>query len=130
MIPEQDIKEKMVIARGKGNEYFAYFKSSDSKSRKNFQEMLQGEKEKYVLNEYARQYLENQPLALKYKEQLIFSDEPVAEQKKDWEAYLLAKEIVSPKTVQMLSEAALLGGVMAQDLSEPLRIRERWSWAI
>ncbi len=49
-----------------GNEFFTYFKSSDSKSRQNFLEMLQGGAERYVLNQYAREYLENQPLAQKY----------------------------------------------------------------
>ncbi len=40
--------------------------------------------ERYVLNEHAKEYLENQPLAQKYREQLIFSDVPLAISKQDW----------------------------------------------
>ena len=105
-----------------GNEWFSYFQSSDSKSRQNFLNILQGGVVRYVLNEYAQQYLESQPLAAKYREQLTFSEEVLAEQTSDWQAYLLEKGIVSAKAVQVISEAALLGGVMSQGMNEPLRI--------
>lgn len=105
-----------------GNEWFSYFQSSDSKSRQNFLNILQGGVVRYVLNEYAQQYLESQPLAAKYREQLTFSEEVLAEQTSDWQAYLLEKGIVSAKAVQVMSEAALLGGVMSQGINEPLRI--------
>jgi hypothetical protein len=105
-----------------GNEWFSYFKTSNSKSRRNFLEVLQGDAVKYVLNEYAQQYLEGQPLALKYREQLTFSDILLAETISDWQAYLAEKGIVKPKAVQIISEAALLGGVMSQGINAPLRI--------
>lgn len=41
-----------------GNQWFAYLRSSQSKSRQNFLETLQGDNPLYVLNEYARSYLE------------------------------------------------------------------------
>ena len=105
-----------------GNAWFSYFKSSGSKSRQNFLEILQGGAVRYVLNEYAQQYLESQPLAAKYREQLTFSDALLAEQTLAWQAYLLEKGIVSAKAIQMISEAALLGGVMSQGINAPLRI--------
>ena len=105
-----------------GNKWFSYFKSSSSKSRQNFLEVLQGEAVRYVLNDYAQQYLESQPLAAKYREQLIFSDALLAEQTLTWQAYLLEKGIVSAKAIQMISEAALLGGVMSGGINAPLRI--------
>jgi hypothetical protein len=105
-----------------GNEWFSYFQSSGSKSRQNFLEVLQGGAGRYVLNEYAQQYLESQPLAAKYREQLTFSDAVLAEQTSDWQAYLLEKGIVSAKAVQVMSEAALLGGVMSEGINAPLRI--------
>jgi hypothetical protein len=37
-----------------GNQWFAYFRSSQSKSRQNFLETLQGDNPIYILNEYAR----------------------------------------------------------------------------
>jgi hypothetical protein len=105
-----------------GNEWFSYFKSSDSKSRRNFLEILQGGAVRYVLNEYAQQYLECQPLAVKYRERLTFSDVLLAESTNDWQAYLVEKGIVKLKAVQIISEAALVGGVMSQEIKAPLRI--------
>ena len=43
-----------------GNDLFAYFKSSNSKSRINFLETLQGAKTEYIINGYAIEYYENQ----------------------------------------------------------------------
>ena len=105
-----------------GNAWFSYFKSSSTKSRQNFLEVLQGGVVRYVLNDYAQAYLESQPLAAKYRERLTFSDAILAEQNLNWQAYLLEKGIVSTKAVQVISEAALLGGVMAQGINTPLRI--------
>jgi phage-related minor tail protein len=55
-----------------GNEWFAYFKSSDSKSRQNFLDVLQAGAVRYVLNDDAQAYLERQALGAKYWEQLTF----------------------------------------------------------
>jgi hypothetical protein len=105
-----------------GNDDFAYFHSSNSKSRENFLEILQAGSEKYVLNEDARAYLDNYQVPKKDREQIIFSDQPLATTKEDWYNYLLSKGIASVKTVRVLSEAALLGGLTIEGRSEPLRI--------
>jgi hypothetical protein len=104
------------------NEDFAYFHSSNSKSRENFLEILQAGEEKYVLNEEAKAYLENYQLPHKHLLQLGFGDELLATTKEDWDKYLLAKGIAGVKTVRVLSEAALLGGLTREGRSEPLRI--------
>jgi Transposase IS66 family len=103
-----------------GNEYFAYFKSSHSKSRQNFLEVLQGPSLSYVLNEEARTYLKQQSLADKYWLRLVFS-ETVMNQA-EWDAYLLNQGITGVQAVRRLTEAALLGGLMAQGMSGSLRI--------
>lgn len=105
-----------------GNDDFAYFHSSNSKSRENFLEILQAGEEKYILNEDARAYLDNYQIPKKDREQIIFSDEPLATTREDWYKYLLSKGIASVKTVRVLSEAALLGGLGIEGRSEPLRI--------
>nr|WP_232432105.1 transposase [Chamaesiphon minutus] len=105
-----------------GNDDFAYFHSSNSKSRENFLEILQAGAEKYVLNEEAKAYLENYQLPHKHLLEIGFSEEPLAITKEDWHNYLLGKGIVGVKTVRVLSEAALLGGLTIQGRSEPLRI--------
>jgi hypothetical protein len=105
-----------------GNDDFAYFKSSNSKSRENFLEILQAGEQKYVLNDVAKTYLENYKISQKYQELIVFSDLLLASSKEDWYNYLSAKEIVSKKTVRVLTEAALLGGLNIAARSEPLRI--------
>jgi uncharacterized coiled-coil protein SlyX len=105
-----------------GNENFAYYKSSDSKSRVNFLEILQGGDKKYVLNERAQAYLEDHKIAKKYQEKINFSDEILASDEEEWIKYLLEKGIVGSMTVQKTSEAALLGGLNIEGRVEPLRI--------
>jgi hypothetical protein len=105
-----------------GNDDFAYFHSSNSKSRENFIEILQAGEQKYVLNEDAKVYLENYQLPKKHLLEISFSDELLATTKEDWEKYLLAKGIAGIKTVRVISEAALLGGLTIEGRSEPLRI--------
>jgi hypothetical protein len=105
-----------------GNDDFAYFKSSNSKSRENFLEILQAGEEKYVLNEDAKTYLGNYQIPRKYLLEISFSDEQLATTKEDWYNYLLAKGIAGVNTVRILSEAALLGGLTIEGRSETLRI--------
>ena len=105
-----------------GNEEFAYFHSSDSKSRENFLEILQAGEEKYVLNEDAKVYLEQYQLPQKHLIELEFSDEPLATTKEEWQEHLLSSGITSSKTVRVLTEAALIGGLSIESRSEPLRI--------
>ena len=105
-----------------GHDDFAYFHSSNSKSRENFLEILQAGEKKYVLNEEAKAYLANYQLSKKYQEQITFSEEILATTKEDWSNYLLSKGIVSVKTVRVMSEAALLGGLTIAGRREPLRI--------
>ena len=105
-----------------GNEEFAYFHSSDSKSRENFLEILQAGEEKYVLNEDAKVYLENYQLPQKNLIEIGYSDEPLATTKEEWHEHLLSQGIKNVKTVRVLTEAALLGGLTIEGRSEPLRI--------
>ena len=105
-----------------GNDDFAYFHSSDSKSRENFLEILQAGSKKYVLNEDAKVYLENYQLRQKHLLEIGYSDEPLATKKEEWQEHLLSLGITGAKTVRILTEAALLGGLSIADRNEPLRI--------
>jgi hypothetical protein len=105
-----------------GNDNFAYFHSSDSKSRENFLEILQAGSEKYVLNEDAKVYLKNYQLPQKHLIEIDYSDEPLATTKKEWQEHLLSSGIKGAKTVRILTEAALIGGLNIAGRSEPLRI--------
>jgi Transposase IS66 family len=105
-----------------GNDDFAYFYSSESKSRENFLEILQAGSKKYVLNEDAKVYLENYQLSQKHLIEISYSDEPLATTKEEWQEHLLSSGITSPKTVRVLTEAALIGGLNIEGRSESLRI--------
>jgi Transposase IS66 family len=105
-----------------GNDDFAYFHSSDSKSRENFLEILQAGSEKYVLNEDAKVYLESYQIPQKHLSEISYSDEPLATTKEEWHEHLLSSGITGVKTVRILTEAALLGGLSIEGRHEPLRI--------
>ncbi len=105
-----------------GNECFAYFRSSHTKSRQNFLETLQGNQPIYVLNEYARSYLELYDLAAKHWKKLRFSSESLALEESQWLTHLQSLGILTSKARRLVSEAALLGGAMEKGVSESLRI--------
>jgi hypothetical protein len=105
-----------------GNQWFAYFRSSGSKSRQNFLETLQGDNPIYVLNDYARSYLELSDLAAKHGKKLQFSSQVLATETSEWLSYLEANGILSPKARRLVTEAALLGGAIERGVSGQLRI--------
>ena len=84
--------------------------------------MLQGETVRYVLNDFARAYLAHHPIPEKYQQWLQFSDVVLALTQADWERYLLDQGMVGKKVVQVMTESALLGGILSEPLSSPLRI--------
>jgi hypothetical protein len=105
-----------------GNDDFAYFHSSDSKSRENFLKIWQAGAEQYVLNEDAKVYLENYQIPQKHLMEISYSDEPLATTKEEWQEHLLSLGIAGVKTVRLMTEAALLGGLSIASRNEPLRI--------
>ena len=105
-----------------GNDDFAYFHSSNSKSRENFLEILQAGEKKYVLNEHAKVYLESYPLPQKHLIEIGYSDDLLATTKEEWGEHLWSSGVKNVKTVRVLTEAALIGGLSIEDRSEPLRI--------
>lgn len=105
-----------------GNDLFSYFKSSTSKSRVNFLEVLQGGTLSYVLNDASRDYLEMCGLAQKHRSKLKFSSTVLATEHGQWASYLSSNGISRPKAIRMVTEAALLGGLIESGVSEGLII--------
>lgn len=105
-----------------GNAYFTYFRTTERKSRQSFLETLQGEAPRYVLNEYAQQYLQSYPLATKHWQTLTFSSQVLAQSPAQWQVYLTSLGIVSQQATRLVSEAALLGGAMEQGVDSHLII--------
>jgi hypothetical protein len=92
-----------------GNERFAWFASTDSKSRVNFLELLQAER-CYAINAAALAYMTERGLAAGHRAMLarrpIVLTDP-----NDWTAYLRRNLVDSPRAVALATEGALIGGL-------------------
>jgi hypothetical protein len=102
-----------------GNELFAVFASTDSKSRLNFLEILRGPRTDYVINPTAVAYWRRQKLPVAMMGRLRrgprrFAD-PAA-----WRAHLQRTGITGPRHVRIASEGALLGSLIAHGVSPGL----------
>jgi len=102
-----------------GNDLFAYFESSPSKSRLNFLQVLQGSQRDYALNETTLAYWERQKLpvavlaALRQGPQEFCGEDA-------WNARLAALAITEERHVRIATEGALLGGLIARGVSPEL----------
>jgi hypothetical protein len=103
-----------------GNEFFSWFKSTDSKSRENFLELLRAGHTDYVLNAGALEYMEQHKLPLcklaLLEENKHFADKP------EWEAYLQQVGITGPRHIQIATEGALTGSLLAHGFSATMGI--------
>ena len=104
-----------------GNELFAVFTSTESKSRLNFLEMLRGPHTDYVINETAVAYWRRQKLPKATVERLR-RGRPVFADSADWQARLRQLGITGERHVRIASEGALLGSLIAHGVSPELAI--------
>jgi len=99
-----------------GNELFAWFSSTESKSRINFLELLsQGVERRYVINAGALAYMEEQKLP----KSVFASLEQACVDKKqteDWEAWLDEQGGYTKRHRRIITEGALMGGLLAQGI--------------
>jgi hypothetical protein len=104
-----------------GNELFATFESTDSKSRLNFLDILRRPHTDYVINETAVAYWKEQKLAEALVEALCDGprqfDDATA-----WRDRLQELGITAERQVRIASEGALLGSLIAHGVSSELRI--------
>jgi hypothetical protein len=102
-----------------GNELFAVFASTESKSRLNFLELLRRPHTDYVINETAMAYWRRQKLPEAVVDQLRrgpqTSPDPGA-----WQGRLRELGITQPRHVRIASEGALLGSLIAHGVSPGL----------
>src|SRR4051812_8007414 len=102
-----------------GNELFAYFESTDNKSRQNFLEVLRGAHTDYTINDAALAYWQRQKLAQAVIERLTPGAQRWAD-KTAWQAYLSARQVTDQRHVRIATEGALLGSSIAQGVSPEL----------
>ncbi len=102
-----------------GNDLFAYFESSDNKSRLNFLQVLHGPQGIYAINETTLTYWERQQLPVAVRVLLTRGcREFVGEAA--WTARLAALAITDKRHVRIVTEGALLGGLIACGVSPDL----------
>jgi hypothetical protein len=102
-----------------GNDWFAYFESTDSKSRLNFLQVLQGPQRAYVLNETTLAYWDRQKLPAALVAQLTQGPREFTEEQA-WQARLTELALTGERHVQIATEGALLGGLIARGVSPEL----------
>ena len=104
-----------------GNDLFASFESTNSKSRLNFLEILRRPHTDYVINEIAVGYWEEQKLAAALVENLCQGPCQFGEATQ-WHARLQELGIAAERHVRIASEGALLGSLIAHGVSTELGI--------
>jgi hypothetical protein len=107
-----------------GNKFFAWFQSTNSKSRINFLEILSSaySGRKYTLNEDAFLYMEKEGLPQKPFEILKNSIKKDFSTLEEWLAWLKSVEIKAKRHVKIATEAALFSGVLQGGLNRKLVI--------
>jgi hypothetical protein len=104
-----------------GNNLFACFESSASKSRLNFLQVLQGAHRDYALNEAALAYWKQQQLSPVIIQKLSQGPQQFAGEA-TWQVRLQELEITGERYVRITTEGALLGGLIARGVSPDLVI--------
>lgn len=105
-----------------GNEWFAYFASTNSKSRINFLELLRAGRDEYVLNEEALAYMGAHKLPRACLERLTGSVPLVCRGKEAWLSTLGSLGVTDERHVRIATEGALLGCVIEGDVHPDLAI--------
>ena len=103
-----------------GNEWFAWFASTASKSRINFLELLRAGESDYVVDEVAREYMQQQKLP---QEPLaLLSTDGVYADQRAWEAYLQTLGITHDRHIRIATEGALVGSLVHHGIAAELVI--------
>lgn len=105
-----------------GNEQFAWFESTASKSRTNFLTLLRGRHGDYVLNEHAVEYMRAQHLPQGQIEQLAAHAPKHLQDESQWKVALEHLGIIGERHVRIATEGALLGSVLEHGVDPGLVI--------
>jgi hypothetical protein len=105
-----------------GNEIFACFESSESKSRLNFLKVLRGAFEDYVVNADALSYMASQKLPADLIRAIFQSRAAIFPSEEDWLAHLAELGIAGARHVRIATEGALVGSVIEHGLNPNVTI--------
>jgi uncharacterized small protein (DUF1192 family) len=102
-----------------GNNLFAWFKSTETKSRINFLKLLQGRHNDFIINDAAIEYMKQQSLPryqLKKFRHRVFAAERI------WRSFLFQNGIRKKHHRKIATEAALIGSLMDHGWNRNLAI--------
>ena len=108
-----------------GNEYFAWFESTSSKSRINFLKLLRMENKDFVINDDALEYMAVQGLPLYQLNKLesvkgkIFTND---DDKNEWTDYLDSQAIKMANHIRIATEGGLIGSIVYHGFNKDLAI--------
>ena len=105
-----------------GSQLFAWFASTQSKSRINFLELLRAGRTDYVLNDIALDYMRSYKLPKGPLEALSAQQGQRFEDKEQWEAGLASLGITRKRHVRIATEGGLLGSVVSGQLNPQLAV--------
>lgn len=105
-----------------GNDRFAWFESTKSKSRVNFLELLRAGHTDYVLSGEALEYMAAQKLPKPLQEKMAAETERTFSDKAAWQTFLRQQNITVKRHVRIATEGALLGAVLSHGINPDLVI--------
>jgi len=105
-----------------GNELFAYFSSTDSKSRINFLTLLGAGKNDYILNAEAFDYMKSQKLPQMQLQLLRECNKKIFTTLKKWNKTLKKLGIIDARHIRIATEGALIGGLIENGINQDLAI--------
>lgn len=103
-----------------GNAWFAYFVSTESKSRINFLGILRAGHTDYVLDAYALEYMHDQKLPKEVLRVIEALGDTIVPDDDVWAAKLQEWGIVKKRHVKIVTEGALLGSVVSHGIHPDL----------
>lgn len=105
-----------------GNELFAWFGSTESKSRMNFLTLLGAGRNDCILNCYALDYMESQKLPEKPLHLLREWSEKIFTSSHKWRSHLKKLGISDARHIRIATEGALIGGLIENGLNPTLAV--------
>lgn len=102
-----------------GNQWFAWYETTHSKSRINFLELLRAGATDYVLTRDAVAYMDMQKLPQSQFERLQGLGQTAFEDERAWKAALESAGITNERHVRIATEAALLGSIIENGVTNP-----------
>jgi hypothetical protein len=99
-----------------GNAWFAYFASTESKSRINFLQILRAGHTDYVLDAYALEYMRDQKLPNKVLRLLEGVADTVVPDNDAWASQLRQWGVVNKRHIKIVTEGALLASVLCHGI--------------